>query len=227
MPAITEQWLLDQIEDLYRTIQVPEAIFPGLRERLAQEIELCHAAVREEHARLEKLRRDVKSKQAKLMEAFYNEALPVDMLAKEQRVLGDELASVERRLKSYAGQEEDERKLLELALNLAKDCHRLYYNSDDLEKRMLNQLFFDKIFVCTSAPGNKHPHALTEAPQQWRNILAAAERRDEQDDAEAEHEKTRSCDLAGSENQSSCASTRISRSTMVPPVGLEPTLRGF
>ncbi|AWT26771.1 hypothetical protein Csp1_20030 [Corynebacterium provencense] len=84
MPAIPEQWLLDQIEDLYRTIQVPEAIFPGLRQRLAQEIELSHAAVREERARLEKMRRDVQSKQAKLMEAFYNEALPVDMLAKER-----------------------------------------------------------------------------------------------------------------------------------------------
>ncbi len=232
MSAVPVAWLEHQVDELYRSVQVPVPVLRGLRERLQRQLEENNAATTERMEQLLVQQRSLKTKQQKLLEAYYNGALPVELMANEQKMLEENLKKVDRQLASFDGVEAEKSELLETALDLARDCHAAYRAADDLGKRELNQVFFEKVFVCSDDEGNFHAHAhlnpwtLTTRSSTLAQNDAARYHHDERQDDDAEE----TADAKAARPEGLAAEDRsllgacVCPSTLVLRTGFEPVL---
>lgn len=143
--------LIDVVEErmsaLYRTIQLG-----------SQDRQLVEQYVREELRCLERdkdrtirslttRRTNIEDKRRRLMHAHYEGAVPLDLLKEEQAELSTELSQIERQLTAYQADITEVRQRLAQALSLLEDCHRLYTAAPAHLKKLLNQVFFERVLV--------------------------------------------------------------------------------
>ena len=159
MSAVPVEWLEGQMEELYRRIQVPPEILDLMRPRLKEQLQLHNTSRDEEREQLKAQAQAIRRKQEKLLEAFYDQALPMELMAREQKQLEQGLTQVERRLKSFEGDDVEQDALLETALRLASNCYSAYTKASPAQKRLLNQVFFEKVLVCSLESKDHHVHA--------------------------------------------------------------------
>ena len=137
----------ERMSDLYRTIQLS-----------SQDRQLVEQYVREELRHLERdkdrtirslttRRTNIEDKRRRLMHAHYEGAVPLDLLKEEQAKLTSELDHIERQLAAYQADITEVRQRLTQALDLLEDCHRLYQAAPPHLKKLLNQVFFERILV--------------------------------------------------------------------------------
>ena len=137
----------DRMNDLYRTIQLS-----------SQDRQLVEQYVREEISRLERdkdrtirslttRRTNIEDKRRRLMHAHYEGAVPLELLKEEQAKLTSELDQIERQLAAYQADAAEVRQHLTQALDLLEDCHRLYSAAPAHLKKLLNQVFFQRVLV--------------------------------------------------------------------------------
>ena len=130
---------------LYRTIQLS-----------SQDRQLVEQYVREELRRLERdkdrtirslttRRTNLEDKRRRLLHAHYEGAIPLDLLKEEQAKLSTELNQIERQLAAYQADAAEVRQHLTEALDLLEDCHRLYQAAPPHLKKLLNQVFFQRV----------------------------------------------------------------------------------
>lgn len=86
-------------------------------------------------------------KQKKLLEAHYADAIPLDLLKQEQATLERAMADIETRFSALEQNYMDVKKNLDMVLELATNTKRLYKIAPEHIKRMLNQVFFEKVLV--------------------------------------------------------------------------------
>ena len=137
----------ERMNDLYRTIQLS-----------SQDRQLVEQYVREELRRLERdkdrtirslttRRTNIEDKRRRLMHAHYEGAVPLELLKEEQTQLTAELNQIERQLAAYQADIAEVRQRLTQALDLLEDCHRLYMAALPHLKKLLNQVFFERVLV--------------------------------------------------------------------------------
>ena len=137
----------DRMSDLYRTIQL------GRQDR-----QLVEQYVREELHHLERdkdrtirslttRRTNIEDKRRRLMHAHYEGAVPLELLREEQTQLTSELGHIERQLTAYQADVTEIHQRLTGALDLLEDCHRLYQAAPPHLKKLLNQVFFERVLV--------------------------------------------------------------------------------
>ena len=137
----------DRMNDLYRTIQLS-----------SQDRQLVEQYVREELHHLERdkdrtirslttRRTNIEDKRRRLMHAHYEGAVPLELLKEEQTQLTAELNQIERQLAAYQADITEVRQRLAQALDLLEDCHRLYTAAPAHLKKLLNQVFFERVLV--------------------------------------------------------------------------------
>ena len=135
------------MSDLYRTIQLS-----------SQDRQLVEQYVREELRHLERdkdrtirslttRRTNIEDKRRRLMHAHYEGAVPLELLREEQTQLTSELDHIERQLTAYQADITEVRQRLTQALDLLEDCHRLYTVAPAHLKKLLNQVFFERVLV--------------------------------------------------------------------------------
>ena len=135
------------MRDLYRTIQLS-----------SQDRQLVEQYVREELRHLERdkdrtirslttRRTNIEDKRRRLMHAHYEGAVPLELLKEEQTQLTSELDHIERQLAAYQADITEVRQHLTQALDLLEDCHRLYTAAPAHLKKLLNQVFFERVLV--------------------------------------------------------------------------------
>ena len=240
LPAVPVEWLEGQMEELYRRIQIPPEILDLMRPRLKEQLQLHNASRHGEREQLKAQAQAIRRKQEKLLEAFYDQALPMELMAREQKQLEQNLAQVERRLKSFEGNDVQQDALLDTALRLASKCHSTYTKASPAQKRLLNQISFEKVLVCSLEDKDHHVHA---HPAPWTLVFRTTniaenqaiglehqpEPLPEQEPDEnlaqgvemsRETEKARSEDLT----LSAYSLTRMCNYTLVPRTGFEPVL---
>ena len=81
------------------------------------------------------------------MHAHYEGAVPLELLKEEQTQLTAELNQIERQLAAYQADITEVRQRLAQALDLLEDCHRLYQAAPAHLKKLLNQVFFQRVLV--------------------------------------------------------------------------------
>ena len=83
----------------------------------------------------------------KLMEAYYAQAVPLEVLKKEQSRISGELEDCQGRLEILKNGDDDIKSTLNLALDMASKCHVAYTKANPKVRRMFNQAFFKKVAI--------------------------------------------------------------------------------
>ncbi len=136
-----------EVEALYEGVQVPAA----LRRRLERVLRV-EVAERERH-RAEateflgrRLRRLAKERE-KLLRAYYADAIDVATLKREQARIKADVAEAESQLASDTEKLAQAKEIIDLALDLAKDCAASYLKARPDVRKMWNRAFFHTIRV--------------------------------------------------------------------------------
>ena len=139
----------DRMADLYQTIQLSAAdrtqIEHYLHDELAQ-IEGDKAKAKAVRS-LTTRRTNLEDRRRRLLHAHYEGAIPLELLKEEQAKLSTELSQIERQLAAYQADAAEVRQHLTQALDLLEDCHRLYQAAPPHLKKLLNQVFFQRVLV--------------------------------------------------------------------------------
>ena len=137
----------DRIVDLYRTIQLSAADRTQIEHYLHDELSQIEGDKAKAVRSLTTRRTNLEDKRRRLMHAHYEGAIPLDLLKEEQAKLTSELGQIERQLAAYQADAAEVRQHLTQALDLLEDCHRLYQAAPDHLKKLLNQVFFERVLV--------------------------------------------------------------------------------
>ena len=137
----------ERMSDLYRTIQLSAADRTQIEHYLHDELAQIEGDKAKAIRSLTTRRTNLEDKRRRLMHAHYEGAVPLDLLKEEQAKLSTELNQIERQLAAYQADAAEVRQHLAQALDLLEDCHRLYTAAPDHLKKLLNQVFFERVLV--------------------------------------------------------------------------------
>ena len=137
----------DRIVDLYQTIQLSAADRTQIEHYLHDELSQIEGDKAKAVRSLTTRRTNLEDKRRRLLHAHYEGAVPLDLLKEEQAKLTSELNQIERQLTAYQADAAEVRQHLTQALDLLEDCHRLYQAAPPHLKKLLNQVFFQRVLV--------------------------------------------------------------------------------
>ena len=137
----------DRMVDLYRTIQLSAADRTQIEHYLHDELAQIEGDKAKAIRSLTTRRTNIEDRRRRLLHAHYEGAIPLDLLKEEQAKLTSELNQIERQLTAYKADAAEVRQHLTQALDLLEDCHRLYQAAPAHLKKLLNQVFFERVLV--------------------------------------------------------------------------------
>jgi len=103
-------------------------------------------------------------KRQKLLEAHYNDAIPLDLLRTEQQLIAKQLAVIDHEIKMHRVTFGQVSANLSLALTLVEDCGAAYRSAPDSIKKLLNQAIFDKFLIENEPDGDVRVEVKLKAP---------------------------------------------------------------
>mgnify|MGYP000927028923 CR=1 FL=1 len=143
--------LIDEVEarvaELYQRIRLSSDDHRDIERYLRAEFAHIQANRQQDIQRLTTRQQQLEDQRHKLLEAHYEGAIPLDLLKKEQDQLTSSILSIQRELDGYTADAALVEQHLTQALDLLEDCHRLYLAVPDRLKKLLNQVFFERILV--------------------------------------------------------------------------------
>ena len=143
--------LIDEVEarvaELYQQIRLSSDDRRDIERYLRAEFEHIQANRQQDIQRLTTRQQQLEDRRHKLLEAHYAGAIPLDLLKKEQDQLTSGILAIQRELDGYTADAALVEQHLTQALDLLEDCHRLYLAAPDRLKKLLNQVFFERILV--------------------------------------------------------------------------------
>ena len=137
----------DRIVELYRAIELSAEDRTQIEHYLHDELAQIEGDKAKAVRSLTTRRTNIEDRRRRLLHAHYEGAVPLDLLKEEQAELSTELNQIERQLAAYQADAAAVRQYLTQALDLLEDCHRLYTAAPAHLKKLLNQVFFDRVRV--------------------------------------------------------------------------------
>ncbi|WP_128773893.1 recombinase family protein [Actinomyces oricola] len=143
--------LIDEVEarvaELYQQIRLSSDDRREIEHYLRAEFAHIQANRQQDIQRLTTRQQQLEDQRHKLLEAHYAGAIPLDLLKKEQDQLTSGILAIQRELDGYTADAALVEQHLTQALDLLEDCSRLYEAVPAALKKMLNQVFFERILV--------------------------------------------------------------------------------
>ncbi|MEZ7759639.1 recombinase family protein [Actinomyces oris] len=153
--------LIDEVEarvaELYQQIQLSSDDRREIERYLRAEFAHIQANRQQDIQRLTTRQQQLEDQRHKLLEAHYAGAIPLDLLKKEQEQLTSSILAIQRELDGYTADAALVEQHLTQALDLLEDCHQLYLAVPDRLKKLLNQVFFERILVNPAIDEDGHP----------------------------------------------------------------------
>ena len=153
--------LIDEVEarvaELYQQIRLSSDDRREIERYLRAEFAHIQANRQQDIQRLTTRQQQLEDQRHKLLEAHYAGAIPLDLLKKEQEQLTSNILAIQRELDGYTADAALVEQHLTQALDLLEDCHRLYLAVPDRLKKLLNQVFFERILVNPAMDEDGHP----------------------------------------------------------------------
>ena len=153
--------LIDEVEarvaELYQQIRLSSDDRREIERYLRAEFEHIQANRQQDIQRLTTRQQQLEDQRHKLLEAHYEGAIPLDLLKKEQDQLTSSILAIQRELDGYPADAALVEQHLTQALDLLEDCQRLYLAAPDRLKKLLNQVFFERILVNPAVDEDGHP----------------------------------------------------------------------
>ena len=137
----------DRMSDLCRAIELSAADRTQIEHYLHDELAQIEGDKAKAVRSLTTRRTNIEDRRRRLLHAHYEGAVPLDLLKEEQAELSTELNQIERQLAAYQADAAEVRQRLTQALDLLEDCHRLYSAAPAHLKKLLNQVFFQRVLV--------------------------------------------------------------------------------
>ena len=137
----------ERMSDLYRAIELSAEDRTQIEHYLHDELAQIEGDKDKAVRSLTTRRTNIEDKRRRLLHAHYEGAVPLDLLKEEQAKLSTELNQIERQLAAYQADAAEVRQHLTQALDLLEDCHRLYTAAPAHLKKLLNQVFFERVPV--------------------------------------------------------------------------------
>jgi len=136
-----------EVEALYKGIRIPAALRRRLELVLRTEV-----AERERHRAeitvfIGRRLRQLANEREKLLRAYYADAIDVQTLRREQARINAEVTEAESQLATDGEKLRQATKVIDLALDLAKNCAASYRKATPEVRKMWNQAFFRTIRV--------------------------------------------------------------------------------
>jgi site-specific DNA recombinase len=136
-----------EVEAIYEGVTIPTALQRSLERALRTEV-----AERERHRAeaiqfLARRLRQLANEREKLLRAYYAEAIDVQTLKREQGRLNTEVAEAESQLAIDGEKLKQAKDIIDLALDLAKNCATSYRKAKPKVRGMWNRAFFRTIWV--------------------------------------------------------------------------------
>ncbi|MHB8871961.1 MAG: recombinase family protein [Candidatus Doudnabacteria bacterium] len=135
------------VEDCFKSIQLPENIYSKLKDRFEQELLKREDGTIREQQFITRRMTKLADQRLKLMEAYYAQAVPLEVLKKEQTRISGELEDCQGRLEVLKNGDDDIKSTLNLALDMASRCFEAYTKANPKVRRMFNQAFFKKVSI--------------------------------------------------------------------------------
>jgi hypothetical protein len=137
----------EAVERVYRGLAIPPAIEGKLREcleqELADEMSLGVESLALARSRLAKANHE----RERLLQAYLADALPLDVLKREQKRVAMEIGLAEQEISRAEAADSPYRELLEFALSLIRDARERYSGADPFGKRLWNQSLLERVEV--------------------------------------------------------------------------------
>jgi DNA invertase Pin-like site-specific DNA recombinase len=145
--AISVELVEAHIEDKWAHVQLEPEYASLLRELIESELEASRGENKKIGVRAARRLASLNEEKEKLLRAHYADAVPLDLLKKEQTRIAGEIQAVERKLASADANFDNIKDLLERCLDLLANCHDAYLASPPSIRRMMNQAVFEKFLV--------------------------------------------------------------------------------
>ena len=135
------------VEEVYRRVQLPPSWVERLTMELETEIEERQAEAAERRAALTKKLAKLADERQKLLQAFYSNAIPLELLKSEQ----DRITAAERAAKQELDVAETDlagwQDVLRMAIKLAGNCHAAYLKARPTVRRRFNEAVIEAVYV--------------------------------------------------------------------------------
>ena len=135
------------VERHYATVQRQPAQVAHIRRTLMHAFEEDRSRAKDRTARAKRRLAALDAERTKLMQAFYAEAVPLDLFKREQSRIATEALRLETHLDTLRGDFDAIEANLDKALALLGDAENCYAAASRRIRRLLNQLLFAKLLV--------------------------------------------------------------------------------
>ncbi|WP_084674694.1 recombinase family protein [Bifidobacterium crudilactis] len=135
------------IEEYYKTIQVSAQVREDVAGMLHAEFDRLMASETKELEQLTRQRDKLEGERFKLLQAHYADAVPLDMLKREQSRIGAALETIDNHIAAHNNEYLEARENLEDSLGLLANIADIYQRCDDLNRKLCNQAFFTRIYI--------------------------------------------------------------------------------
>ena len=143
--------LAEQIEDEIVRLYDRVALRPGqravLETALQRQLAMLVAESTQRLTEAKTVQRRLERERDKLLQAHYADAIPLDVLKREQSRISRELRGVERQMTGLEGEMTERQALVAQALDIAQHMAAAYRQAPEHIRRMLNQVLFDKVYI--------------------------------------------------------------------------------
>ena len=135
------------VEDLYRRVQLPATWVERLTEELDAEIVGRQAEASERRVLLTKTLARLADERGKLLQAFYANAIPLELLKAEQDRIGVAEQASRSELAGVEGDLDGWQDVLRTAIRLAGNCHAAYLRGRPSVRRRFNDAVLEAVFI--------------------------------------------------------------------------------
>ena len=136
-----------QVEQIYDSYSFPPKIADYLKDWLKQNIEKERDKYMTELDGLRREKDKLERQRKKLLEAHYNDAVPLDLLKSEQQKIAKQLAAIHHQMDTYENTFTTVIERLDDAIELISDCGTTYRLANDKMKKLMNQAIFTRLLV--------------------------------------------------------------------------------
>ena len=135
------------VEDLNRRIELPPSWVRRLTEELEAEFVERQAEASERRVLLTKTLAKLAEERGKLLQAFYANAVPLDLLKTEQDRIGSAEQAGKVELETTEGDLDGWQEVLQTAIRLAGNCHAAYLKARPPVRRRFNDAVLEAVYI--------------------------------------------------------------------------------
>ncbi len=135
------------VEDLYRRVQLPRSWVRRLTEELEAEIVERQAEASERRVRLTKTLAKLAEERGKLLQAFYANAIPLNLLKAEQDRIGAAEQAAKAELETTEGDLDSWQDILRTAIRLAGNYQAAYLKARPSVRRRFNDAVLKAVYI--------------------------------------------------------------------------------